>query len=194
LSHALARTRTSFDDPNLVSLAGLVPVMALAERAGLPDLVAGHVRPGGDCGVNAHLKVPCLWPGWPPARTRSMTWTRCGTARRGILFAGIRAPSTLGSHLRSYAWGNVQQPEKAGREFLARLVREAPLLPGADVLAFVDVDSMQKRVYGYRKQGARFGYTKIAGKQVAVRVTHDAKVELPLWIAMGFLTEAKARQ
>ena len=24
----------------------------------------------------------------------------------------------------------------------------APLLPGADVLAFVDIDSMQKRVYG----------------------------------------------
>jgi hypothetical protein len=40
----------SFDDPNLVSLAGLVPVMALAERAGLPDLVAEHVRPSGDCG------------------------------------------------------------------------------------------------------------------------------------------------
>ena len=34
----------SFDDPNLVSCAGLVPVMALAERAGLHDLVAAHVR------------------------------------------------------------------------------------------------------------------------------------------------------
>jgi hypothetical protein len=57
------RTRASFDDPNLVSHAGLVPVMALAERAGLHDLVAEHVRPGGECGVNAHLKVPCLSPG-----------------------------------------------------------------------------------------------------------------------------------
>ena len=37
LLHSLARTRASFDDPNLVSHAGLVPVMALAERAGLPD-------------------------------------------------------------------------------------------------------------------------------------------------------------
>ena len=43
----------SFDDPHLVSHAGLVPVMALAERAGLQGLVAEHVRPGGDCGVNA---------------------------------------------------------------------------------------------------------------------------------------------
>ena len=59
LLHSLAKTRASFDDPNLVSHAGLVPVMALAGRAGLPALVAEHVRPGGECGVNAHLKVPC---------------------------------------------------------------------------------------------------------------------------------------
>src|ERR1700675_859008 len=37
--------------------------MALAERAGLGDLIAEHVRPGGECGVNAHLKVPCLVAG-----------------------------------------------------------------------------------------------------------------------------------
>ena len=53
LLHSLARTHASFDDPNLVSHSGLVPVMALAQRAGLADLVAEHVRPGGECGVNA---------------------------------------------------------------------------------------------------------------------------------------------
>ena len=77
------------------------------------------------------------------------------------LFGGVRAPSTLGSHLRCYTWGNVSQLEKAGREFLARLARQAPLLPGAGTLAFIDIDSMQKRVYGHAKQGARFGHTKI---------------------------------
>jgi Transposase DDE domain group 1 len=169
LSHALARTRTPFDDPNLVSLAGLVPVMALAERAGLPDLVAEHVRPGGDCGVNAHLKVPCLVAGMAGGADSVDDMDVLRHGAMGTLFAGVRAPSTLGSHLRSYTWGNVQQLEKAGREFLARLAREAPLLPGKEVLAFVDIDSMQKRVYGYGKQGAEFGYTKIAGKQVAVR-------------------------
>ena len=63
LLHSLAKTHASFDDPNLVSRAGLVPVMALAERAGLAGLVAERVRPGGECGVNAHLKVPCLVAG-----------------------------------------------------------------------------------------------------------------------------------
>lgn len=169
LLHAVGRTRAVFDEPNLTAHAGLVPVMALAERAGLAGLVRGRVRPGGPGGVNAHLKVACLVAGMAAGADSvdDMDVLRHGAT--GLLFGGVRAPSTLGSHLRAYNWGNVSQLESAGREFLARLCREAPLLPGADVLAFVDIDSTQKRVYGYAKQGARFGYTKIAGKQVAVR-------------------------
>ena len=169
LLHGLAKTRASFDDPNLVSHAGLVPVMALAERAGLADLVAEHVTPGGECGVNAHLKVPCLVAGMAAGADSidDMDMLRHGAMDR--LFGGIRAPSTLGSHLRSYTWGNVSQLEKAGREFLAELARQAPLLPGAETLTFIDIDSMQKRVYGHRKQGAKFGHTKIQGKSLLVR-------------------------
>ena len=75
LLHSLARTRASFDDPNLVSHAGLVPVMALAERAGLPELVAEHVRPAGACGVNAHLKVPALVAGMAAGVISSLNWS-----------------------------------------------------------------------------------------------------------------------
>ena len=98
-----------------------------------------------------------------------MTWTCCGTARWSGLFGGVRAPSTLGSFLRSFTWGNVCQLEKASRELLAALAREAPLLPGAETLAFIDIDSTQKRVYGHQKQGAAFGHTKIQGKSLLVR-------------------------
>jgi Transposase DDE domain group 1 len=169
LLHSLAKTHASFDDPNLVSHAGLVPVMALAQRAGLGDLVAGHVRPGGQCGVNPAAKVPCLVAGMAAGADSidDMDLLRHGAMTS--LFGGIRAPSTLGSHLRSYTWGNVAQLERAGREFLANLAGQAPLLPGADVLAFIDIDSMQKRVYGHKKQGARFGHTKIQGKSLLVR-------------------------
>jgi hypothetical protein len=169
LLHALARTSAEFDDPNLVSHAGLVPLMALAERAGLGDLAAEHVRPGGECGVNAHLKVPCLVAGMAAGADSIDDMGVLRHGAMGTLFGGVRAPSTLGSHLRSYTWGNVSQLEKAGRELLAELARRAPLLPGAGTLAFVDVDSMQKRVYGHAKQGARFGHTKIQGKSVLVR-------------------------
>jgi hypothetical protein len=169
LLHSLAKTHASFDDPNLVSHAGLVPVMALAGRAGLAGLVAGHVRPGGECGVNAPLKVACLVAGMAAGAD---SIDDMGLLRHGAmtaLFGGIRAPSTLGSHLRCYTWGNVSQLEKAGREFLAELARRAPLLPGSETLAFIDIDSMQKRVYGHKKQGARFGHTKIQGKSLLVR-------------------------
>jgi hypothetical protein len=144
-------------------------VVALAERVGLPDLVAEHVRPGGECGVNAHLKVPCLVAGMAAGADSidDMDLLRHGAVPD--LFGGIRAPSTLGSHLRSYTWGNVAQLEKAHRELLARLAREAPLLPGAETLAFIDIDSTQKRVYGHAKQGAKFGHTKIQGKSLLVR-------------------------
>jgi len=37
------------------------------------------------------------------------------------------------------------------------------------VVAFVDIDSQQKRVFGYRKHGAAFGYAKIGGKSLLVR-------------------------
>jgi len=169
LLHSLARTHASFDDPNLVSHSGLVPVMALAQRAGLADLVADHVRPGGECGVNADLKVGCLVAGMAAGADSidDMDLLRHGAMTS--LFGGVRALSTLGSHLRSYTWGNVLQLEKAGREFLIALAGQAPLLPGAGTLAFIDVDSTQKRVYGHGKQGARFGHTEIQGKSLLVR-------------------------
>jgi Transposase DDE domain group 1 len=169
LSHVPARTSAVFDDPNLVSHGGLVPVMALAEAAGLPELLAEHVSPGGECGVNAPLKVGCLVAGMAAGAD---SIDDMGLLRHGamdVLFGGVRAPSTLGSHLRSYTWGNGLQAGKAGRELLAGLSRQAPLLPGGDVLAFIDIDSTQKRVYGHKKEGARFGHTKIQGKSVLVR-------------------------
>jgi hypothetical protein len=159
----------SFDDPCLVSHAGLVPLAALAERAGLHGVAAEHVRPDGDCGANAGLKVACLAAGMAAGADSidDMDLLRHGAMDR--LFGGVRAPSTLGSFLRAFTWGNVSQLGKAHREVLVNLAREAPLLPGADVLAFIDIDSTQKRVFGYHKQGARFGHTKIQGKSLLVK-------------------------
>jgi hypothetical protein len=115
LLHSLAKTHPSFDDPNLVSHAGLVPVMALAQRAGLGDLAAQHVRPGGACGASAAVKVPCLVAGMAAGADSIDDMDLLRHGAMGVLFGGIRAPSTLGSHLRCYTWGNVSQLEKAGR-------------------------------------------------------------------------------
>ena len=169
LLHVLARTHTSFDDPDLVSQAGLIPVMALAGRCGLADLAGEHVRIASRTGVNAHLKIPGLVAGMAAGADSidDMDILRHGAMPE--VFGGIRAPSTLGSFLRSFTWGNVRQLDAVARQMLVNLASAAPLLPGAGVLAFIDMDSMQKRVYGHAKQGAGFGHTKIQGKSLMVR-------------------------
>src|SRR5262245_34472286 len=143
--------------------------MALAQRAGLGELAGKHVRIGHGCGVNPQVKVPGIVAGMAGGAD---SIDDMGLLRHGampVVFGGIRAPSTLGSFLRSFTWGNVLQLGKVHRLVLAELARRAPLLPGADVLAFLDVDSQQKRVYGPAKQGAAFGPAKIQGKSLLVR-------------------------
>jgi hypothetical protein len=182
LLHGLAKICATFDDPNLVSRAGLVPVMALAQRAGLDGLVAEHVRIGHRCGVNAHLKVPCLAAGMIAGADSIDDMDLLRHGAMPALFGGIRAPSTLGSFLRSFTWGNVLQLEKVSRLLLEDLARRAPLLPGKDTVAFPDIDSMQKRVYGHKKQGAASGHAKIQGKNLLVRGlnTLAATISTPL--------------
>src|SRR2546427_11843962 len=133
-------------------------------------------------GVSKASGVPCLVAGMAAGADSIDDMDLLRHGAMSALFGGIRAPSTLGSHLRSYTWGNVSQLEKAAREFLANLAAQAPLLPGADVLAFIDIDSMQKRGYGHKKQGAKFGHTKIQGKSLLVRGlnTLAATISTPL--------------
>jgi hypothetical protein len=169
LLHELAKIDATFDDPHLVSHAGLVPVMALAQRAGLGDLAAEHVRIARPCGVNAPVKIACLVAGMAAGADSVDDMDLLRHGAMPMLFGDIRAPSTLGSFLRSFTWGNVLQLQKVHRQVLTELARRTPLLPGKDVLAFIDIDSQQKRVYGHAKQGAAFGHTKIQGKSLLVR-------------------------
>jgi hypothetical protein len=87
----------------------------------------------------------------------------------GGLFDDVYAPSTAGSFLRSFTWGHVRQLETAGRDLLIDLAERTPLLPGADKLTFVDVDSLLRRCYGHAKQGATFGHAKVGGYSVRLR-------------------------
>jgi len=169
LLHDLAKTHASFDDPNLVSRAGLVPVMALAQRCGLGDLAGEHVTITSPAGVNPALKIPCLVAGMAAGADSidDMDVLRHGAMTE--MFGGIRAPSALGSFLRSFTWGNVRQVNAVARQLLARLASAAPLLPGGEVVAFTGMDSMKKRACGHAKQGAGFGHTKIQGKSLTIR-------------------------
>ncbi|MFF1933090.1 transposase [Streptomyces sp. NPDC058228] len=90
-----------------------------------------------------------------------MGWLRHGGLPR--LFAGVQAPSTLGSFLRSFTHGHVKQLHAMARRLLPRLASRPPLLPGANQVAYVDIDDTIRRTYGYAKQGAEYGYSKVKG-------------------------------
>lgn len=160
VSHAVTAV---FDDPNLVSCAGLVPVLQLAERAGLQRLVGAHVRLDKPGGVNPHLKVPCLIAGMIAGADAidDMAVLRHGAMER--LFQGVRAPSTLGTFLRPFTFGHVRQLDAVASRLLINLAGHAPLLPGAAELAYVDADDTLRQTYSYAKQGAGRGYTGVKG-------------------------------
>jgi hypothetical protein len=160
----------AFDDPNLVSCAGLAPVLQLAERAGLQRLVAEHVQLGKPGGVNAHLKIPSLVAGMLAGADSidDMALLRHGAMSR--LFTGVRAPSTLGTFLRAFTFGHVRQLDAVASRLLVNLAGWAPLLPGAAELAYVDVDDTLRQTYGYAKQGAGRGYTGVKGLNALLAV------------------------
>src|SRR5690349_10895282 len=104
--------------------------MALAQRAALEGLVEEHVRIARPCGVNAQVKVPAIVAGMAAGADSIDDLDLLRHGAMPALFGGIRAPSTLGSFLRSFTWGNVLQLGKVHRLLLAELARLAPLLPG----------------------------------------------------------------
>lgn len=194
LRHDAPVARVSFDDLNLVSCAGLVPVMRLAQDAGLQRWVAGRVHVPGDAGCNPGGKVATVVAGMIAGAD---SIDDLDVARHGgmpALFGSVYAPSTVGEFLRSFTHGHVRQLQAAGRDLLVELARRTPLLPGVDTLAFVDVDSMLRRVYGKQKQGAAFGHTKVGGYNVRLRGYNPliATVSTPLCAPVVAATQLRA--
>lgn len=147
--------RPVFDDPNLVSAAGLVPALRLAESGGFYDLLDGLSVPSPNAGAKTAAVVGGMLAG--ADSIDDLDLVRHGGMAR--LFAGVRAPSTLGTFLRTFTHGHVQQLDKISAGLLAGLATQVPgLFAGADEIAFLDVDDTVREVHGYAKQGAAFGY------------------------------------
>ena len=170
LSHPWSRATPLFDDENLVSCAGLVPVMALAEQVGLSELIAQRVRLDSrrvaSAGVNPAGKVTSIIAGMAADADSidDLQVVRSGGMPR--LFTGVYAPATLGQFLREFTHGHTLQLASVARAHLVNLAERTGLLAGIEKQAYIDIDSLLRPVYGHAKQGASYGHTKIAGKQV----------------------------
>ncbi len=170
VSHRFAVASAVFDDEHLVSYAGLVPVMTLAEQTGLSRLLGEKVHIAEprikSAAANPSPKLATVMAGDVCGRG---LYRRCRRgAQRGMttLFDGVYAPSTVGTLLREFTFGHARQLESVLREHLVALCERVELLPGVGQGVFIDIDSLLRPVYGQAKQGACYGHTKIAGTQI----------------------------
>ena len=163
LSHRSSSLSARFDEASLVSAGGLVPVSGLAERAGLRALAEEYLTVPTDKGAHAGSKVAALVGGMVAGADsiEDMDLLRHGGMTR--LFTGTYAPSTLGSFLRSFAFGHVRQLDAVAARFVANLAEQTPLLRDAGQIAYLDIDDTIRATYGYAKQGAGYGYSGVKG-------------------------------
>ena len=149
------RIRVAFDDPRLVANAGLILPVTLAQRLDLVELADSHVDLGDAPGrANVGDKIMTLV-------ASALAGGDCiddadalragGTGR--VLGCAVKAPSTLGTFLRSFRWGHVRQLDRVSRELLAR-AWAAGAGPGDSPLT-IDLDSTVCETYGLAKEGAR---------------------------------------
>ena len=145
-----------------MSVAGLLPAAALAQKLGLAELVDARVRlasHGANSGTKALSVIGSMLAGGDSIDDVALL----GAGATGKLFDQTRAPSTIGTWLRSFAWSNVREFDAVTRALLGRLVAAGAgpaELAGAHL---VDLDSTICEVYGRGKQGADYGYTKVRG-------------------------------
>ena len=161
-----------FDDRSLVADVGLLLAGTVMGRLGLESLIDEAVCPAGSAGSGSGRKVLTL--------VASMLVGGCCIDDAGRLGAGasqavlpfrVMAPSTVGTFMRSFTFGDVRQLDKAAEQALARAwsVSAAP-----DIAEMtVDLDSTVCEVCGKAKHGAAYGHTKVLGYHPLVAVRSD---------------------
>jgi hypothetical protein len=172
-SHAWCGDGAVFDEDNLVSHAGLVPLLELAEQAGLSRLLDECVRFTSERvksgAANSTPKLTSIIAGMAAGADSidDLDVIRSGGMMK--VFGGVYACATLGIFLREFTHGHTRQLATVLRRHLVGLAKRTPVLDGIRERAYIDIDSLLRPVYGRAKQGASFGHTKIAGKAILRR-------------------------
>jgi len=163
-SHSLDRLGVQFDDGNLVANAGLILPATLAQNLGLEELYRHHVRLGDapgrpNAGIKAMTLISSALAGGDCIDDADVL--RSGTTE-AVLGHELRAPSTLGTYLRSFCWGDVRSLDAVSRVALSR-AWAAGAGPAGNTLT-IDVDSSICETYGLAKEGgSRFTYNHVRG-------------------------------
>src|SRR5699024_2353698 len=144
---------------------GLVPIMGLAQKAGLLDLADDRLTvstTGADKGANPAAKLATLIGGMAAGADSidDMNLVRHGGMTH--LFDRVYAPSPLRPFLRSIALCHVRRRDAISPRLLANLSKHTPQLPTSEdsglAMVFVHIDDTVIDVHFAAKQGAGFGY------------------------------------
>lgn len=148
-----------------MSAGGLPAVMGLAERAGFTGLLKARLTVASP---NAPVKVRALVSGMLAGADDidGMDVLRSGGTAK--VLGAVRAPSTLGTHLRSFTHGHTLQLGAINRDLQANLAHLVPTLFGSDELVMVDLGDTIREVHGYAKQAVAYGYNHVKGLNALV--------------------------
>ena len=186
------RIHVAFDDHRLVANAGLLLAVTLAQHLGLGELVDNHVDLGDAPGrANPGDKMLTLVASALAGGDCIDDADVLRTGRTaGALGCVVKAPSTLGTFLRSFRWGHVRQLDRVSRKLLAR-AWAAGAGPG-DAPFTIDLDSTICETYGLAKEGARdHGYTGQRGYHPLLAVAAGTGDELMARLRKGRANTAR---
>jgi hypothetical protein len=184
VSRTIDRVEVTFDDPTLVTDAGLLLPATLMVRLGLEALVNQLVRLSGRVGGSRPgRKVLSLVAAILAGATHidHADRLRAGATRRVLPFR-VMAPSTLGTFLRAFTFGHIRQLDAV----IAETIRRAWSIgagPGTAQMV-IDLDSTVCEVHGKKKQGAAYGYTRVLGYHPPLAV----------WSKTGEILHARLRK
>lgn len=163
-SRVVDRIDATFDEPNLVSNAGLILVATLISRLGLEELINENVRLGKREGAALPgRKVLTLVCAIVAGATHidHVDILRAGATRRVLGFT-VMAPSTIGTFLRAFTFGHLRQLDAVADRALQR-AWSLGAGPAVGVPVVIDIDSTVTEVHGKQKAGAAYGYTRQLG-------------------------------
>jgi hypothetical protein len=156
--HNPSRLSVAFDDDHSVANAGLALVGLLSEKLGLQQLAEETISIAPFPGRRVATLVHALVAG---ASCIDDTDVLRAGATSSVLAHRVMAPSTLGTFLRRFTFGNVRQLDRVAEMLMSR-AWSLGAGPGDEPMT-IDVDSTICEVFGNKKQGAGYGYTHVLG-------------------------------
>ncbi len=166
------------------SFAGLPFVLRLAERLGVMKRLRGVSVKQRRRGIPVEDFVMSLASSFLVGgdSLSDLSVLREELVTRELCFGlEVPAPTTAGERLRSFSLGHIRQLDRAQRDSCREILERT----GGSSALTLDVDSSIVEVYGYQKQGARFGYSGVRGLHPLLAFAYEERLLLGARLRAG---------